>query len=188
MLTLKKKLEEKSFSSINEIYDFLDTLGFEEIGNGLYARCYSKPSLKYVIKVFDALEDEGYNLYLSKIEKIKNKYTPKIFYVVNAKFTEQGTPKRIKFVILEKLHEYSKIGMGKCNTIIKKYFGCYIDEMQYKITDDCISSYDEQLRYIVEQIYDISQEWEMDIHDGNIMYRKSKKSFVPVFTDPICSC
>lgn len=153
-----------------ELEDNLEAGGFKKyvIGTGLYSSVLSRPDLNYVVKIF--YKDPGYETYLKYMTKYQNNpHVPKI----RGKVMTVG--RGFKVVRLERLEPYNyKPEQQRSLEVIDDYISMSKNRRQQAAKDF-------PYQQMIPVLDDILQHTGLDMHSGNVMFRRS----VPVITDPL---
>ncbi len=176
--------------------------GFEnKLGSGMYASVFESPNSPHVLKV--CRDDYSYLGFVKHLQAQKkpNRFLPQIFKCIEVK-PEKKSEHNTHFAIVE----MEKLVSFEDNTPFKKIvqgIECIIDKKHLtkaKKAELCelidqISPFGEVPQSVKIEFIDAisllvkakkkTKGSALDIHDGNIMVRKSTNTFV--FTDPLCN-
>lgn len=187
-----------SVSYINYITE-LKNQGYRLVGHGAFAQVYGKHTSNHVIKIglVDDWKEDAYIGFLREIDP-SNKLFPKIhsierFYYKGEEKSglEEGNIKvtdRYYVVKMERLLSFSEV-KGKDRMAVYNRHGigdiydlgqCCSNRPKFR-TKRARTAFD-----ILKKLYD---RYEEDIHDGNVMFRKSRSGKLElVITDPVSNC
>lgn len=175
-------------SAMNYIQNFLDEQGFGYFSSGMFSRCYRRPEDDYVIKVFNSKKDPAYYGWVKKIQKLNSVHIPKIYSIIEIKLETEN----ICLVFIENLIKQSEVPYPVFKTLMSEYFSIEIDHprqgISLELEEWIISSADETFEPINKVLLELlnDSDIQLDIHNGNIMYRRTNQEYIPVFIDPVC--
>lgn len=163
----------------------LESRGYKKVGQGFFAVVFAKPDRDYVIKIY-ADEDEGYNCFLNMImERGKNNpHFPKIYSIKNL----GNGFRRVKMEKLQPFEEYNTDHptVKTLRSTLRTDKGDFFNEVFKRLGENKRLKKSEIYK-AVNLVLDV-RDYEggsLDLHNGNIMFRKLGKRLQLVITDPL---
>ena len=172
-------------SEFDTIVTDLNKRGYKSIGDGLYSEVFGHPKKNRVYKVIYKCDDDAYLDYAKKIKGMDNPYLPKIHSI------EEGFKDDVQaVVVIEKLE---RMDIMRANKSVSKAFskdvsGCKgfgVTIYKRELEDTFKSTACKKLKEAIQIILEVAEDWLLDLHDDNYMFRKTNGKFQLVFSDPV---
>jgi len=188
--------------------------GAVELGHGAFGSAFIEPGDVEKVKKISKLGDnkwnrDGYFAYVDAIRRLSkqakmNPYLPQIY---NVKAFETKNNKRYLEVTMEKLYSYNNLNTEEVISVLEKITQTQLEREKFKKKDlidiikYCIDHPDVKKLYpkenvtieiadsnfkkAVKLIHGLTRYFEKDIHDQNIMFRRTSAGVQLVLTDPL---
>jgi len=173
----------KSKMDRNDFIEDLKKEGFKRIGCGAFAQVLARPRDKVVIKV-----GCGEDAYLNYVKSIglnaKNPLFPRVKKI--AIHTHRDTWGDNSFYVahLERLIPYSK-KIPNRRKIMKRLGLRSIYDIDYDLHDLKLKSPNKNMKLACRKLISLTYIDNLDIHEGNLMWRKRGRGHQLVITDPL---
>ncbi len=166
--------------------DFIDNLhakGFKRIGCGAFASVHARPKDKVVIKV-----GVGGDAYLNYVKSIglnaKNPLFPRIKKIAIHTHRDSWGDNSFYVAHIERLIPYSK-KIPNRRKIMKRLGLNSIYDLDYDLYDLAKKNTNKNMKIACKKLVSLSDYDNLDIHEGNLMWRKRGRGHQLVITDPI---
>lgn len=173
-------------ANLEGLHDQLSKEGFSIVESGCFADVLINEKENFVIKIFSA--DKAYLSYVNAIKNRNNIYFPKIYKII------EKIINKIKYyiVFIEKLLSISEMNNDVLIDTLYHHlnFKDTPDDLYHYFNVNYIPINKELSRawcLILNILFRSRGKFRRDMHEYNIMYRKTRKGFIPVLTDPLAS-
>lgn len=171
-------------SEFDIIVKDLKKRGYKLIGMGLYSEVFGHPNKNKVYKIICS-NDGAYLQYAKKIKNLDNPYLPKIHSI------KEGFKENVQAVIV--IEKLETMDIRKSNKKISKtlnkdisgYGNCGVCLHRSDLENTLESTACKKLKQAIKIILEVAEEWLLDLHDENYMFRRTGEKFQLVFSDPI---
>jgi hypothetical protein len=155
----------------------------KQIGKGAFARVYSRPKSRRVVKVGDGCDK--YLKYVSMVGKENpNPYFPTIYSIKRCAHQLPHWLDSFYIVEMEKLTKWGNVPKATRDRLLKK-LGCnHIWDADVPKVNGSSGRWEKEAIKTLRKLwatYDVAR----DIHQGNIMFRRVGKGWQLVYTDPV---